>query len=236
MISKKHILIFVSIFFASCLITKAQDTDTEPLKNEGLDIKLETSGTFTSGDYAPFWLTNNNYGIGSEKDNNGYLRVNTKGYKKLFNDKLNVSLGVDIIGSHNLQTDFYFHQWYVDLRYRSLGLSAGAKERNNPFKNKDLSTGGLTLSNNARPIPQIEVGFPDFVPIPLTNDWLHIQGGISYGWFLDDKYKKHHAKDGNYAQDALYHRKYMYLKVEKKFSFQFYIRARNGHSMGRRIF
>lgn len=188
---------------------------------ECIKTKIETAGVFSGGDNAPFWFTNNNHGIGSEHKNNGYLRVGTFAEDTFFKGKLRVSAGADILASYNLQTDFYFHQLYADFKYRSLGLSIGSKERNTLFRNKDLSTGGLTLSGNSRPIPQILAGFPNFVNIPLTNKWLQVQGGISYGWFLDNKYKVRHAGDGSYAKDVYYHRKYAYFKVEKNTPWNF---------------
>ncbi len=218
-------VIYASIVLLNCFSIRAQNNEEGEIVDifypEYIKTKIETYGVLTDGDYAPFWFTNNNYGIGSEERNKGYLRVGTFARKNVFQDKLSVSLGMDVIASHNIQTDFYFHQLYADFGYKILGLSIGAKERNTPFRNKYLCSGGLTLSNNSRPIPQILGGFPDFVNIPLTNEWVQIQGGMSYGWFLDDKYKIRYAADGNYATDILYHRKYVYFKVEKQSPWSF---------------
>lgn len=209
---------FIAFFLSVFSYSIAQNT-----QNEKLDIKVESAGVFTDGDYAPFWITNNNYGIGSELRNKEYLRTGIFGDKNVFNNKLNISVGADMILSHNIQSDFYIHQLYADFKYRAIGVSIGAKERNNILKNKDLSSGGLTLSNNARPIPQVEAGFHGFEEIPFTNGLLHINGAISYGKFLDDKYKKRHAGDGNYAENVFYHRKYAYIKVEKDYPLSFII-------------
>ncbi len=184
-------------------------------QNEYIDIKLETSGTFTAGDYAPFWITNNNYGIGSEYRNKGYLRAGIYGGKQFSSNELKLSVAADMLVSNNMQSDFYFHQLYADLKYKILEMSVGAKERNSLFKNKGLSTGGLTLSNNARPIPQVEISIPEFVEIPFTGSYVHFLTGGSYGRFLDNGYKKRYAGDGKYAEDVLYHRKYFFLKIEK---------------------
>ena len=212
---------FLKYYCTFLLLSVSYYGISQSLPNEKLDIKIESAGTLTDGDYAPFWITSNKYGIGSETRNKGYLKTGLFASKNLFDNKLNVSIGTDILVSDNIQDNFYFHQLYADLKYRSLGLSIGAKERSNPFKNKDLSTGGLTLSNNARPIPQIEAGFPTFVEIPYTNGYMQIQGGISYGRFNDDKYKIPYAGDGSYAENVLYHRKYAYFKIEKKSPWSF---------------
>lgn len=210
----KHIFLF--LFITIVLPIYSQSTDK-------LDITIESAGTLTDGNFAPFWITSNNNGIGSEKTNNGYIRSALVFNNHLFKNKLKISLGTDIIVAHNLQSDFYFHQLYANFKYRKLELSIGAKERNSLFKNKNLSSGGLALSNNFRPLPQIEFGIPEFTDVPLSKGYLQIMGGLSFGKFLDNDYKKHHGKDGNYGLDVLYHKKYAFLKFENNPRWNFII-------------
>jgi hypothetical protein len=213
----------VCVFLMSFLYINAQQDslrcastlDPTEMRQELLHARIETAGIYTDGDYAPFWMTSNNYGIASEKKNSAYLRTGLFASDRLFNDKLQVCAGLDVLAARNLQSDIYIHQLYVDLGYKILGLSIGAKERILPFRNNRLSTGGLTLSANSRPVPQVEAGFPRFVPLPYTNNWMQIQGGISYGMFTGDEINKRYAGDGNFAENVLYHRKYAYFKVEK---------------------
>lgn len=182
-------------------------TDNNPLLN------IETAGTFSGGDNAPFWLTNNKHGLGSIKNNNGYIRLQTFANKRLF-QKFKLQFGVDIVAANNLNSDFHFQQLYADFGYRNVKLSIGSKERSSLFKNEQLSMGGMTLSNNARPIPQVEFSLPDFVAVPYSKGLLEVIGGVSYGKFLDDKFKKSNAADASYAEEVLYHRKYGFLKFE----------------------
>lgn len=188
---------------------------------------IEALGTFSIGDYAPFWLTNNKFGLGSYKTNKQYLRVNSliNHSHYLGSRPVNIKLGVDVLVSHNMQSDFYLHQLYADLQYRNIVLSVGAKERFSLFKNKDLSTGGMTLSANARPIPQVELSMPHFVTVPYTKGYLQFMGGLSYGWFGDDKYKRRNAGDGYYAEKVLYHRKYGFLQFKKVAAWSFIVGA-----------
>lgn len=191
--------------------------------NDKIDMTWSAVGTLADGDYAPFWMTNNQHGIGSNQTNNQYLRLNTFGYKYLqtSGNKLGISGGVDILASNNLSSDFYIQQLYGELAYKATTFTVGMKERYSLFKNRELSSGGLTLSSNARPIPQIEFAIPKFVSIPGTNGKFQIMGGLSYGWFLDDNFKHHHADDGNYADDVLYHRKYGFLKYRPNKTWSF---------------
>lgn len=105
-------------------------------------------------------------------------------------------------------------QLYGMVKYRSVFLMAGMKEHDRTFLNNSLSSGDLTLSNNARPIPQIRVGFYDFVDIPFTNGWVQIIGDIAYGKFTDDKWNEDHFNYYNsfITTDVWFHYKRLYLR------------------------
>ncbi|WP_163319062.1 capsule assembly Wzi family protein [Dysgonomonas sp. 520] len=242
---KKYIIaLLLSIVFCSVSVDARTDNDSskvvlmpddpyaflsmrverDPEKLEYIEAKIEAAGVFSSGDNTPFWMTNNNYGIGSLDKNNQHLQVGLFANKKVArinNKQLWAKGGVEILAANNFESDFYFHQLYVDLKYRSLGLSIGAKERKSEYLNDMLSTGGMSRSINARPIPQVEAGFPDYVTVPFTNNLLHIKGALSYGWFTDNKFSKKNAQDGNYALDVLYHNKYIFFKFDKNRPFNF---------------
>ncbi len=109
-------------------------------------------------------------------------------------------------------------QLYGMVKYRSLFLMAGMKEHDRTFLNNPLSSGDLTMSNNARPIPQVKIGFYDFVNIPLTYGWVQIIGDIAYGKFTDSKWNKQHF---NYYQSFLttgvwFHYKRLYLRTNPR--------------------
>ncbi len=232
---KQYSIIFLLYLgITSPFMCAAQESETKLLEQEitycdffsgeksGIDINLETVGTFSGGDNAPFWLTNNKYGLGSIENNSGYLRVQTFANKRL-SQKFKLQLGVDVVAAHNLNSDFHFQQLYADLSYRKAKLSVGTKERSSLFKNKELSMGGMTLSNNARPISQVEFSLPNFVSVPYTKDLLKVMGGISYGNFFDDTFKRNNAADGYYATQILYHRKYGFLKFENNSTWNFIV-------------
>lgn len=113
-------------------------------------------------------------------------------------------------------------QLYGLIKYRSLFLMAGMKEHDRTFLNNPLSSGDLTVSNNARPIPQVRVGFYDFVDIPLTRGWVQIIGDIAYGKFTDSKWTEDHYNYYNsfITTGTWFHYKRLYLrsKPSKPFS------------------
>ena len=105
-------------------------------------------------------------------------------------------------------------QLYGEIKYRSLFLMAGMKENDRTFLNNPLSSGDVTVSNNARPIPQVRAGFYDFVDIPLTQGWVQIIGEIAYGKFTDAKWTEDHFNYYNsfITTGVWYHYKRLYLR------------------------
>ncbi|MDE6246700.1 MAG: capsule assembly Wzi family protein [Muribaculaceae bacterium] len=101
------------------------------------------------------------------------------------------------------------------IKYRSLFLMAGMKENDRTFLNNPLSSGDMTVSNNARPIPQVRIGFYDFVNIPLTKGWVQIIGDIAYGKFTDAKWNTDHYNFYNsfITTGVWYHYKRLYLRT-----------------------
>ena len=125
--------------------------------SKGLSYRTETGVSFSGGEHTPFWLIANKQGLSSIEKNNGYLRAGV--FRELENDTpFSYAFGVDLAVAYNFTSTFVVQQLYADLKYRCLGLSIGSKERHSEFNNPLLSSGGLTFSGNARPIPQVRIG------------------------------------------------------------------------------
>lgn len=107
-------------------------------------------------------------------------------------------------------------QLYGEVKFRGVYLMAGMQENSRSIFDGELGSGDLTLSNNARPIPQVRVGFIDFQNIPLTNGWVQIQGDIAYGKFADNNWLKNHYNYYNsfITTGAWYHYKRCYFRTK----------------------
>ena len=127
-------------------------------------------GTAGVGDNAPFWFTNNKYGLGAIDNytvlGRAYLKRDAEADSLRF---WKIGYGIDLAGGYGQQSYFNIQQAYLDVQWKMLGLSVGQKERAPELKNVELSTGGMTLGMNARPIPQIRIEMPDFWAIPGTR-------------------------------------------------------------------
>ena len=77
--------------------------------------------------------------------------------------------------AHNFTSDIIVQQAFIDLQYGGVQLSVGSKERYGEFVNQQLSSGGLSFSGNARPIPQIRAELQKYITGPYTKGWLGIK-------------------------------------------------------------
>ena len=194
------------------------------ISNLGEDILYQVSmqGTAGSGDIAPFWFTNNKYGLGTTEPNSALVRANIR--RDICADSLRnwkVGYGLDIAGAVNHDSKFILQQLYSDIQYKAIRLSIGQKERPLELKSQELSSGGLTTGINARPLPQVRLELPDFWIIPGTKGWLALKAHIAYGWYTDNKWQRHFTQGTTniYSANSLYHSKAGFLKIgnEEKF-------------------
>lgn len=208
----RKVLFILSITTYICFApVSAQESK---MNKTNLDFKIESAGVLSHGDYTPFWLINNNYGIGSDKLNTGYLRVDANAGKSFLNNDLNVTIGVDALVAKNLLADVYIQQLYGDIRYKNVALMVGQKQRGTFFRNNSLSTGGFTTSMNTRPIPQLELSIPDFIYIPYSKGSLYIIAGLSNGFYSDNKFRENYS-NGSFVKNVLYIHRYGFIKWQK---------------------
>lgn len=212
-------------FKKSCIVALALTALSVPVSAQfakGLNYQVEAATVFSGGENAPFWLTANRYGLSSIEKNNGYLRAGIfRPIEK--NKKFSYALGLDLATAYNFTSVFIVQQAYVDLKYRWIELSVGSKERPTELKNQKLSSGGMTVSNNARPIPQIRISVPEYVNIGKKHIFA-LKGHFSYGLFTDNKWQKDFAAPGSKrTENVLYHSKSLFGRIgnENKFPLVF---------------
>lgn len=201
-------LLAVSLLFANgSLSGSAVNAAIDSLKYE-----TEIHASFSSGEYTPFWLVSNLQGLGSPRKNNGYVRG------AIFKDldksrRFSWGAGAELVGGWRLQSPFYIHQLYGELKYRSINLLVGSKALWCEYNDPKLSSGSLLFSGNALPIPQIRAGIFDYVPFPGTKKWMSVKGYISYGMFTDGRWQKSWAADDSKrTKNVLFHSKGLWLR------------------------
>lgn len=203
--------VFLAVFFFSSFPIMGQ------IARLGGDIQYRgmVSGTASSGDNAPFWFTNNRYGLGTTEGESAILRLCLQRNAEADSlRKWRIGYGVDAAASVNYDSHVVLQQLYFDVQWKPLRLSIGQKERPMELKKQMLSSGGLTEGINARPIPQVRLELPQFWSIPGTRGWLALKAHIAYGAFTDNGWQRTHAGiSGRRTANGLYHSKAVFLRI-----------------------
>ena len=191
---------------------------SQSLRRLGEDVQYGASvrGTFGGGDNAPFWFTNNRYGLGAIGNNTflalAYFRRDVEADAQRV---WRIGYGAELAAGYGGQCRFNVQQAFLDAQWKMLRLSLGQKQRPSEFKNAELSTGGMTLGINARPIPQVRLELPDFWNIPRTKGWLAIKAHLAYGFYTDNRWQR--AFNGGtrylYTQNSLFHSKALFFRI-----------------------
>ena len=190
---------------------------------EEIQYDASLQATAGNGDVAPFWFTNNHYGLGTTEDNSLLVRAGL--HRKIEADsvrKWKIGYGLDIAGLVNFNSNFVLQQLYADFQYKAVRLSVGQKERPLDLKNQRLSSGGMTTGINARPLPQVRLELPEFWNIPRTKGWLALKAHLAYGSYTDNKWQRDFTHENQlYTANSLYHTKAGFLRVGNMEKFPF---------------
>lgn len=178
----------------------------------------ETKLTLSNGEYAPFWLTANQYGMISNKNKNAYLRAGLT-WNKILKHHWQINIGLDLAGGKNLTSNFWIQQAYANILWKAFTLSIGNKERTGfPLeKNEYLTSGWMVEGINMRPFPQIRGEIKEYLPIPGTQKWIALKGHLAYGYFTDGNWQKDFVAIGEtFTKNVLYHSKSLMIKLGNK--------------------
>ncbi|MDR1344205.1 MAG: capsule assembly Wzi family protein [Tannerellaceae bacterium] len=168
-----------------------------------------------SSDYTPFWLVSNRNGIVPLAAGNGYLSAGMF-YNQSFDNGIRLIAGADMAAVTPRYRNILIRQLYAGIAYRSLILSAGSREQHSSLWDKDLSSGDMVLSSNARPIPEIKISMPEYTPFPGTKKWLYLKGSFSVGRSFDTDYLDRFTETSKatYVKDILWHYKSIFFRFE----------------------
>lgn len=218
----------------TCLLASLFSFTVRSEAIDSIQVSAEVVQTLSSGDHTPFWLVSNRQGLSAIEKGSGYVRI---GAKKNIDSSKRFSWGacVDLALPWKFTSDFVVQQIYGEVKYRGLNLLAGTKEMWGETLDRELSSGGLLYSGNARPIPQVRVGIFDFRPLRFTNDWIAVKGYLAYGAFTDADWQEHWVKEGTRrTRGVLYCSRGLWLKNgdERRFPLIFNVGIEMGTMFG----
>lgn len=241
---------FILIFLFGFLrvFSQTQEKDELSVVNyEGAVLLSAGRSTF-----APFYMSANRNGV-IVSSNNALISV---GLSKKINksERFSYGFGAKLYGGYgnginyeryDLNTDswgwhkeyppgFWIDELYGEIKWRSLFLSLGQMTAESYLVNNYLSSGDLTRSANARPVPQLRGGFIDFQNIPFTKGWLQIQGELSYGKFTDSAWWANHSElyNSKIASGIWYTYRRLYFRTNPKKPFSATFGAQSAAQFG----
>lgn len=186
---------------------------------DSLRYRAEIGTTLSGGDHTPFWMVSDRYGFSSLKQNNAWLRAG------VFHDldkskRFSWGAGIDLGVAVNFQNVFIPQQIYAEVKYRCLNAMLGQKELDDDIIDSELSSGGLTQSRNARPIPQLRIGIFDYADFWGCKGWFAIKGYLAYGMFTENGWVKDWtAPQSSYTLNTLYASRAIYFRFGDKRQF-----------------
>lgn len=180
--------------------------------NDSLRYRAEIGTTFSAGDHTPFWMVNDHYGFSGIKKNNAWIRAG------IFHDidkekRFSWGAGVDLGVAVNFERVFIPQQIYAEVKYRCLNAMIGQKEMEDDVVTSDLASGAMTVSCNARPIPQFRIGIFDYADFWGCKGWFAVKGYLAYGMFTDNAWLKDWVSPNSaYVLNTLYATRAIYFR------------------------
>ncbi len=182
-----------------------------------IEVLTEAQVTASGGEHTPLWLNANKQGLSSLDKTNGYVRVGAfRSYQQETDRRWKRGFGADVAVAKGFTSDMVVQQLYGEVGWGSGLLTLGAKNQHLELKNEELSTGSQTLGINARPVPGVRLGTPDYWSVPGTHGWLGLKGHIFYGWTSDDGWQKDFTKRNSlHTEHTMLHTKAGYVRMGK---------------------
>ncbi|MHA4741428.1 capsule assembly Wzi family protein [Dyadobacter sp. MSC1_007] len=172
----------------SISVEAAIQIDTVLVGTEG-KAWVEVAGYGSTASRTPFWLRANQWGIVPNSGQVLSTRVGIEGRKPLSKDSLSASkwsfvYGAELVGNAAENSKLLLPQAYLGIAFKSFQLTAGRRRQYVGFNDHELGTGAYMWSGNALPVPRVQLGFENYVP--LIKSFLYFKGFYSDG-FLDGK-------------------------------------------------
>ncbi|MDR2810155.1 MAG: capsule assembly Wzi family protein [Tannerellaceae bacterium] len=205
----KQIIGIVFLLFPT--ISSIAQPESEPGQ---LRYQTEMFASAASGTYTPFWLVSNRYGMAPLSAGNGYLSTGMM-YERSWGKGFRWDAGIDLAVAAPRYRNVFVRQLYAELGYRSFLFTVGSKEQANSLWDKNLSSGDMVLSANARPIPEAKISMPSYAFVPGTGEWLAVKGDFGVGRSFDSRYLASFANGKQvYIEHVLWHHKAIFFRME----------------------
>lgn len=174
--------------------------------------KLETWGEVGayagSGSGTPFWLRANQFGtVPVERQNftgrAGFIYSSGSVKPDSLRKNLHWGAGAEfVLNAAKGNQQILFPEVYARVGWKRLELWAGRRKEMIGIVDTTLSSGSFTWSGNALPVPKVQIGFREYVPLKFLKNYIAIKGYFAHGWY-----------NTPYIQSAYLHQKGLYIRA-----------------------
>ena len=186
----------------------AQSSSPPPLYRP-LTTQLEIGGFGSSTGEVPFWMQTNQYGIVPRDAPTVWVRgASAIGYRSDSTQKrpkADWGAGLELVGQAGASQAVILSEGYIKARLGWLEIFGGRRKQVLGFAQSPLSSGSFIWSRNALPMPRIQIGTIDYVPIGFTKKFVAFNAFFAHGWFGDQKY----------VQNSYLHQKALSIRLGK---------------------
>ena len=184
----------------------AQDTSSIA-KHTDAWVEVAAYGSTTSR--TPFWFHANQWGTVPTTGQVGSIRAGVLGRQPFSSDTTSEKewtyvYGLEVVGNASKNSKFLLPQAYAGIAFKGFQLTIGRRKQYVGFNDHELGTGAYMWSGNALPVPRIQFGFENYVP--LVRNFLYFKGFYSDG-FLDRKRPV--------TSDLKFHNKSLFIRLGK---------------------
>lgn len=176
-----------------------------------LTSSAEIGAFVSSSDRTPFWLRANQWGrvplaspAGTARLGFHYRSPQTFADTSRRKARLNWEFGAEIMGNAGADNKLLLPEAYAKLHWKHWELMAGREQQIMGIVDTTLSSGSLTWSGNAQPVPTVRLGLSDYVPLKFLWNFVSIKGSFAHSWF-----------NVPYIQKAYLHQKTLYGRFGK---------------------
>jgi hypothetical protein len=202
----RHLLFILILYFSLLQHSEAQDSTLV------YDIALHGAGS--TAQLTPFWMHANQH---STVPTSGNFALGKLSINKIYhpNDPriFQWSAGVEAIGSLGRKGNIFLSDAYIAAKVGAVELMAGQRKAMTGIVDTLLTSGSLSVSGNARPIPRLQISIPTFYPLHFTDGFLSIKASYSDG-ILNGSYINY----GSILRvpNTYFHQKSVYLRLGKE--------------------
>lgn len=171
------------------------------------NLKLASYSSLSSNELQPLWLHANQWGLFNSTGKSDVLIYGKADYTIFQKKYFSLEAGVGGVVNTNVNESF-LHEAYLKGKVSIFDFSVGKVAKSLIAYDDNLTSGMYLMSSNARPIPRIDLGIFDYLPLGFTKNWVEVKGAISQG-VLNQKDLSH----ANSAGNILLHEKFAYMRL-----------------------